>query len=186
MRRSPVLVLFALLVCGTVPVHAQTLGDAPWLLIDTDARVVFVRSGERVLDRFDAISVGRGGVTDVHYAGDHTTPRGRYRVTRINARSKFRIFIGVDYPTLAHARRAYLDGRLSGRSLDRIEAAVRRGTPAPENTELGGAIGIHGIGAGSMRVHASLNWTQGCIALTNAQIERLVRYVWTGMHVEIR
>jgi murein L,D-transpeptidase YafK len=186
MRPSPAVLVFALLVCCTAPARARAMDDVPWLLIDTGARTVFVRSGERELDRFEAIAVGRGGVVDVHYANDHTTPRGRYRVTRINPRSKFRIFIGVDYPTLEHARRAYLDGRLRGESLDRIEAAVRRGVPPPEDTELGGAIGIHGIGAGSMRVHATLNWTQGCIALTNAQIERLARYVWIGMRVEIR
>ena len=165
---------------------AQGMAAAPWLLVDTTAASVFVMSGPKVLERFDAIAVGRGGVTDVHYAGDHTTPRGQYRVSRINPRSKFRIFIGVDYPTLVHADRAYTAGKLSDASYERIARAIKRGAPAPEDTELGGAIGIHGLGSGSMRVHESMNWTQGCVALTNAQIDRLARYVWEGMKVEIR
>lgn len=165
---------------------ATGLEDAPWLLVDTAAAGVFVMSGERVLESFDGIAVGRGGVRDLHYEGDNTTPRGQYRVSRINPRSRFHIFIGLDYPTLAHAERAFLEERLSARSYARIAEAARRGVPAPEDTELGGAIGIHGTGSGSRRVHRTFNWTQGCIALTNAQIERLARYVWPGMRVEIR
>lgn len=173
------------MICS-LPCSATGLDATPWLLIDTAAAKVFVKAGDEVLDTFDDIAIGRAGTQPVHYAGDHTTPIGQYRVSRINPRSKFDIFIGVDYPTVEHARLAFAAGRISQESYLRIAEASRRGVPAPEDTELGGAIGIHGLGGGSMRVHSSLNWTQGCIALTNAQIARLARYVWIGMRVEIR
>lgn len=175
-----------MLLLWSLPCSATGLDATPWLLIDTAAAKVFVKAGDAVLDTFDGIAIGRGGAQAVHYAGDHTTPRGTYRVSRINPRSKFSIFIGVDYPTIEHARLAFAAGRLSEESYLRIAQATQRGQPAPEDTELGGAIGIHGLGSGSMRVHRAMNWTQGCIALTNAQIARLVRYVWIGMRVEIR
>ena len=56
----------------------------------------------------------------------------------------------------------------------------------PQQTALGGHIGIHGIGAGDPRIHEDFNWTSGCIALTNAQIDDLAGWVRLGMRVVVR
>ncbi len=56
----------------------------------------------------------------------------------------------------------------------------------PQETPLGGYIGIHGIGRGDPAIHQKFNWTQGCIALTNRQIDDLSKWVHVGMRVVIR
>ncbi|TVO65135.1 L,D-transpeptidase [Spiribacter aquaticus] len=48
-----------------------------------------------------------------------------------------------------------------------------------------GHIGFHGIGNGDHRVHQAFNWTQGCVAMTNAQIETLMDWVRVGTPVII-
>jgi L,D-peptidoglycan transpeptidase YkuD (ErfK/YbiS/YcfS/YnhG family) len=56
----------------------------------------------------------------------------------------------------------------------------------PQNTILGGAIGIHGIGNGDPEIHKRFHWTEGCVAVTNEQIERLAELVDIGTRVVIR
>ena len=60
------------------------------------------------------------------------------------------------------------------------------GRPPPQDTALGGYIGIHGVGAGDPAVHEDFNWTEGCVALTDAQIDALLRHITVGTAVEIR
>ena len=58
----------------------------------------------------------------------------------------------------------------------------------PQNTRLGGAIGIHGIGVetkNKLEIHQLANWTQGCIALRNNEVEQLASYITKGTMVTI-
>ena len=59
----------------------------------------------------------------------------------------------------------------------------------PQDTKLGGAIGIHGIGDESqskINMHNTLDWTQGCIALRNHEVEDLLAFLSVGIHVVIK
>ena len=64
--------------------------------------------------------------------------------------------------------------------------AIKNGRTPPQNTPLGGHIGIHGVGAGDPRIHTNFNWTNGCVALTNEQVTRLAALIKVGTRVEIR
>ena len=69
-----------------------------------------------------------------------------------------------------------------------LSALSRRETP-PQNTALGGAIGIHGIGEESqekIEMHGTLDWTQGCIALRNHEIDDLLSFLSVGIRVVIK
>ena len=71
---------------------------------------------------------------------------------------------------------------------DRIISALRINALPPQNTALGGAIGIHGIGPETpekLHIHEHLNWTEGCIALRNNEIHELRPYVGIGTRVVI-
>ena len=61
-----------------------------------------------------------------------------------------------------------------------------RGRPPSQNTSLGGQLGIHGVGRGDMKVHESVNWTEGCIAVTNEQLQELAKWVAVGTRVVVR
>ena len=68
---------------------------------------------------------------------------------------------------------------------DIYDRMVVSGGP-PQDTVLGGHIGIHGIGEGNPEIHRRFDWTQGCIALTNEEIEQLANLVGIGAKVVIR
>jgi L,D-peptidoglycan transpeptidase YkuD (ErfK/YbiS/YcfS/YnhG family) len=67
-----------------------------------------------------------------------------------------------------------------------IVDAEMAGQIPPQNTDLGGQIGIHGLGSASLSVHEEFDWTHGCIALTNDQIDRLSQYVEKGTLVTVK
>lgn len=155
--------------------------------IDTSARSLTVYGADQqVLARFDDISVGRGGVAAVHYKGDHSTPLGHYHIVAVHQPHRYDTFYELDYPTAAHAELADAAGRLKARARAAIEAAHAAGRRPPSTTVLGGGIGIHGIGQGSLAVHQAFNWTNGCVALTNEQLHALGKWARLGTPVDIR
>lgn len=157
-----------------------------WLLIDDETSTMSIYRGERVIERFSPISLGRGGAEPVRIKGSRVTPTGEFRIDRINYNSDFHIFLGLDYPTLEHARRAQEAGVMSHEQfLDYLDAYRRRGRP-PQDTVLGGFIGIHGVGKGDSSIHRRFHWTDGCVAVTNEQIERLTSLIRLGTKVIIR
>ncbi len=158
----------------------------PWILIDTQLQTLSVLRGSRLVARFDNIAIGRGGLSADRTRGDGTTPLGTFHIDRIHPSARFRLFFGIDYPHPEHARRALEDGRIEHHDYQRIVAAFDADASPPQDTALGGDLGIHGLGRGDAGVHQALNWTQGCIALTNQQIERLSRWIRLGTRVEVR
>lgn len=157
-----------------------------WVLVDTHRDRAEVLRGDRPLVRFSNISWGRGGVASVHTAGDDTTPLGRYRITRIKHHSRYHVFMELNYPTLTHLDRAFRDGIVDTMTYQSaLDYALAHGE-LPQATELGGHIGIHGLGRADAGMHARFHWTQGCIALTDSQIDRLLEYVQVGTPVVIR
>lgn len=159
----------------------------PWILVDTKSDQLKLMHGEQPLQVFNKVALGSSGVGLKHRRGDNKTPTGVFRVGWVNDNSKFKRFIGLDYPNVDYAERAVRDGRIDQRTYEKIRRAWSNGERPPQNTQLGGQIGIHGIGAGDPEVHkAGIDWTSGCVALDNRQIEALRPWVKVGMRVEIR
>ena len=77
-------------------------------------------------------------------------------------------------------------GEISRQQLQAIVSAHRRGKAPPQNTRLGGQIGIHGLGEADLDLHRMTNWTRGCVALTDRQVDSLLGWIRVGMTVEIR
>ena len=166
-----------------VPALAE---DGIRLLVDTDSRTLSVLQGDRVVDRFEDIAIGRYGKSYFKRQGDNKTPLGQFTIRRITTDTRYHRFMGLDYPDLEAASRALEEGAISEDAWRDIRRASRAGKTPPQDTVLGGHIGIHGIGAGDPELHEEFNWTNGCVALTNAQIDRLNHWVQIGTPVEIR
>lgn len=178
--------LLALWLTWVVIVQA-TEGDAVWLLVDTGADRLTVMGREGPLEVFEPIALGARGAGLKQRRGDDLTPLGSFRVGWINTASRFSLFIGLDYPNLEYAQIALRQGRIDEPTFARIRNALETGRTPPQDTPLGGQIGIHGIGGGDPRVHrAGFDWTQGCIAVEDAQIRRLAAWVRPGTRVEVR
>ncbi|TGD75814.1 murein L,D-transpeptidase [Mangrovimicrobium sediminis] len=160
--------------------------DPLWLLIDTSALTLAVMRGDAEVARYDNIAIGSGGAAADKRLGDERTPLGEFHISEIRPSDRFLLFLALDYPTLKHAERAWGDGRIDERTWQRIRLAWTNGGPPPQDTALGGHLGIHGIGAGDPEIQATINWTNGCIALTNAQVTELAGLVTVGTRVSIR
>jgi murein L,D-transpeptidase YafK len=159
---------------------------AAQLVVDTAAGTLAVVAEGRSLLVLDDISIGRFGATERKRRGDGMTPLGRYRVTGVARDSRFHAFIGIDYPSIADAARARAEGLISAAEQRAIVAAHAAGRLPPQGTALGGRLGIHGLGRADPQIHAHYHWTRGCIAVTDAQLDQLVRHIEPGMPVEIR
>lgn len=160
--------------------------DDTWLLVDTSALKIEVKQGERTVDTISDIAIGRAGAGYKLRRGDDVTPYGDYRIGWVGEQSNFRRFYGLTYPNVQDARTALIKGIINKQTYQRIADAIENNQIPPQNTPLGGQIGIHGLGAADEKIHRSMNWTHGCIALTNTQIDRLSRFVAPGMVVKIK
>ena len=157
------------------------------LEIHKSKRVLLVKQGTRIAKRYVA-ATGRGGLGDKRIRGDNKTPEGVYYITGFNEDSAFDMFFRLNYPNAKDGyfglKRDLIDRDDFGRILD----AQRQDRLPPQDTPLGGAIGIHGIGEENhdrLHVQRWQNWTQGCIALTNREIRELRRFVEVGTRVVI-
>jgi murein L,D-transpeptidase YafK len=176
---------YLLLFIGMFSVSVSAADDV-WLLVDTTGLKIEVKKGERTVDTIHDIAIGRGGAGYKTHRGDDITPFGDYRIGWVGQRSSFRRFFGLTYPNAQDARAALIKGIISKDTYERIVEANESNQIPPQNTPLGGQIGIHGLGAANEKIHRSMNWTHGCIAMTNNQIDHLSRYLEPGMVVKIK
>ena len=172
----------ALCLVSQVP-HAT---QPSWILIDTEQQTLSVMQGDAPTMRLFDIAIGRYGTTADKRQGDNMTPLGRFRINGIRPSDAFHRFVALDYPGIERAESALQSGLIDAATRDRIVSAHRNHRAPPQSTKLGGHIGIHGLGDADPAVHASMNWTRGCVALTNTQIDALVPWLRVGMTVEIR
>jgi hypothetical protein len=181
------LALFLSLQVLSVPSSAaDATADEVWLLVDTENLTISVMRGKALLYKYDNIAIGSNGPSVARRVSDQTTPLGEFRISGINPRSRFHLFMAIDYPTMEHARSALADGRISPDEYMAVSNAWLGGEPPPQDTRLGGYLGIHGVGDGNTGIHGLVNWTDGCIAVTNEQMDELASWVGVGTRVSIR
>ena len=159
-----------ILLSYSVSVHAQ---KGIWLLIDTKKQELEVKLADVTLVKYSNISIGRNGSGFKNKRGDDITPLGKYKIGWINRKSKYHLFFGFNYPSLDNARQALKKGLITPKIFAKIAIAHKNNQVPPQNTPMGGLIGIHGLGRGNREIHETMNWTHGCIALTNEQINNL-------------
>lgn len=114
--------------------------------------------GERRIATY-GIALGDDPIGHKRQQGDEKTPEGRYRISGRNPRSRFHLSLRISYPNEA----------------DR-EQARRRGV------DPGGDIMIHGATPPGYRG----DWTDGCIAVTNEEMDAIWQRVPVGTPIDIR
>ncbi len=135
-----------------------------WIEIDKSERRLTAWSGPVALKHYRVgLADGEG---DKVRQGDLKTPNGLFRVVTRNHRSNFHLFLGLSYPDAQDAERGRASGLVTEAQAQKIIEADAAGRLPPWGTALGGAIGIHGGGG-------SADWTLGCIAVEDAEIEEL-------------
>jgi murein L,D-transpeptidase YafK len=152
-------------VCGTA--HAQpplpTGTEVDRLLVDKSERVLIGYANGREVVRYTNIRFGDAPIGHKHFEGDERTPEGDYRISGRNPKSRYHLSLRISYPNAA----------------DRAYAAARGRSP-------GGDIFIHGQPNGRPGPPIARDWTDGCIALSNAEIRQLWDVVSDGTPITIR
>lgn len=179
------LLVFSLLALPSAGMGAVD-GARIWLFIDSKQRTVAVMHGSERVEIFHGAAFGRGGVAPFRREGDGKTPMGVFHVSWINPESSYHRFFGLDYPAASHAEEALRGRAIDERTYHAILAARRGGRVPPQDTALGGHIGIHGVGRHDPDDHRLFDWTLGCVALRDDQIDALARWVSIGTMVVIQ
>jgi hypothetical protein len=133
------------------------------LLEKNKRRLTAFAGGKAVRVYFVALGQNPSGPKEVQ--GDKRTPEGNYRIDGKNAASAYHKNLGVSYPNAA----------------DRARAKTLNKPP-------GGDIKIHGLApefAFLGQAHRLTDWTHGCIAVTNEEIEELFSRTAIGVPIEI-
>lgn len=133
---------------------------------------------DKVLVRDYPVALGPRPKGDKCLRGDGRTPEGDFFICVKNPSSKYHKGLGLNYPSPKHAEEAYRLGVISRDEYFRIVQANERKTLPPDNTCLGGDIFIHGGGLGE-------DWTLGCVALRNSDIDELYEAIRVGTPVKI-
>lgn len=137
--------------------------------------------GER---RF-TVALGRVPTGAKERRGDSRVPEGVYHLVGVARASRFYRFWMLDYPSPADAERGLSAGRISRVEARAIMRAHEAGRLPPQDTALGGMIGLHGEGRRWRGDSAALDWTQGCLALADADLDFLIARTPPGTPVEI-
>lgn len=178
-------VLFILTILSCIsPAYAS---EGIELVVVRSEHQLLVKQNGMVLRTFK-VAFGSGGKKAKRREGDHTTPKGQYRINRVRDSDRFHMFMQLNYPNMDDAKHALQNHSISRQQYRDILDAHTKGRLPPQNTALGGAIGLHGIGTETkdkLEIHQIADWTQGCIAMRNHEIEELSRYIDVGTQISI-
>ncbi len=157
-----------------------------WILVDSNKETISVMRDNKPKLILHNISIGRNGITTDKIVNDEKTPIGKFKINRINNNSQYKLFFGINYPTSSYAKQAYLAEKIDTTTYLAISEALKNNSTPPQTTDLGGYLGIHGLGKADPKIHKQLNWTKGCVAITNKQIMKLRKYINIGTIVIIK
>jgi len=154
-----------LLIVALLSAFAAAHEKVDRVLVLKKEHKLLLLNGDTVIKAY-IVALGGGGLSPKRQLGDHRTPEGLYRVDWRNQASSYHRALHISYPNETDRERARKLG-----------------------VNPGGDIMIHGItnGLGWMGPsHRISDWTDGCIAVTNTEIEEIWSLVPDGTPVEIR
>lgn len=155
--------------CGsTPPARTATVNkfrsyDGPpvtQIVVNKGDRRMHLVSGRTVLKSYN-ISLGNQPVGHKQYEGDGRTPEGTYFINRFNPNSRYHLSVGISYPNTQDANLATLAGLRPG-----------------------GDIMIHGLGPEGRAINRP-DWTAGCIAVSDDEIEDIYAMLRPGVPIFI-
>jgi murein L,D-transpeptidase YafK len=162
---SAIALILTACIYAVLPAGAPPDGRADKIVVLKGQRELLLSRHGQALKSYK-VALGREPIGPKARAGDHRTPEGNYVIDWRNPQSKFHLSLHVSYPSAIDVQRA----RQSG-------------------TDPGGEIMIHGLqnGLGWIgRFHRLVDWTDGCIAVTDSEMDQVWRAVPDGTPIEIR
>ena len=161
MRPAFVLAVLLALACTRAAAAPPPLAD--FVMVDKSERLLALYNQGKPIRVYRGVQLGDAPEGHKRFQGDERTPEGRYTIDYGNPRSAYHLSLHISYPNAA----------------DRAYAAARGRSP-------GGLIFIHGQPNWLRDGRIEGDWTDGCIALSNAEIAELWQLVPDGTPIEIR
>ena len=130
------------------------------LVVNKSNRVLELWANNQLIKTYQ-IALGKSPIGHKEHEGDSKTPEGLYYINDKNPNSQFHLNLGISYPN----------------------EVDRRNSNNP-----GGDIKIHGLKNGNGfvgKLHRLFDWTEGCIAVTNKEMEELYEAVPIGTPIQI-
>ncbi len=155
------LLLFVLCTAG----YARDNQSAIRIVVHKAERKLELYRNGKVIRSYE-VALGTNPVGPKTRGGDHRTPEGIYRIDSKNAHSQYHLSLHISYPD----------------AKDRERARKQKVDP-------GGDVMIHGLPdqyAYLGALHRNHDWTWGCIAVTNEEIEEIWKLVPVGTEIEIK
>ena len=137
--------------------------QADLVVVDKSDRTLALYAAGEPVRIYRGLQLGDAPEGHKRFEGDERTPEGRYTIDARNPASAYHLSLHISYPSAA----------------DRAYARNRERSP-------GGAIFIHGQPNWLPAGRLPGDWTDGCIALADAEIEELWRLIPDGTPIEIR
>ena len=171
-RLVPLLAVLLIAACSrSNPNEAQVdrvyvlVSQADHIVVQKSAHTLTLYANGKALKVYK-VALGKGTSGPKDHEGDQKTPEGSYIIDQKNAQSRFHLALHVSYPNAEDRRRAQAEG-----------------------LQPGGAIMVHGVEdklawLGALQHH--IDWTDGCIAVSNPEIEEIWRQVPVGTPIEIK
>jgi murein L,D-transpeptidase YafK len=150
----------------------------PAIVVTKSRRSLELYSAGRLMKKY-RIGLGLSPIEDKIIAGDRRTPEGEFYICLKNPRSKFCLSLQLSYPNAKHAERGLRDGLITPEQYNQTLSAINEKRVPPQHTRLGGELFIHGNGSHS-------DWTWGCVALDDNDIQELYHAIPPGTPVTIK
>lgn len=177
---------FKLSIIGLIILTTSLMSQTQTQISDLRSPNIVVNKSKRTLQLFDGDKLVKTYKMVLGFAprggkeveGDGRTPEGEFYVFTKNAESRFHVSLGISYPAPEDGKRGLAKKLISHEEADAIAKAIGEKGMPPQKTALGGEIYIHGGGTEN-------DWTEGCIALKDAEIKELFDAVPVGTRVVI-
>lgn len=151
--------------------------ENPRLVVKKEKRELRVFDGEKLIKTY-AMVLGFSPNGDKEEEGDGKTPEGEFYIFTKNDQSRFFLSLGLSYPSIEDAKRGLAEKLISLEEHDSIFEAIKNKQMPLQKTRLGGEIYIHGGGT-------IADWTDGCVALRNEEMQELFAAIPVGTAVTI-
>jgi murein L,D-transpeptidase YafK len=152
-------------ISGTPTVHIKSAIIADSIVVEKSKHTLTLYQAGFVVRTY-GVALGKDPKGDKLRIGDNRTPEGLFRIDYKNPQSKFHMALHISYPDAAHKQRASTLGVAAGGDI------MIHGLP-PAYKKLGAA-------------HREFDWTEGCIAVTDEEIEEIWNAVPRGSPIQIK
>lgn len=153
------------------------------ILVEKFSRTLYLYQ-DTVLFKAFPVSLGFDPISPKRREGDGATPEGLYYVSAKHRSRRYGLFIGLSYPSLKDIALARWEGRLNPKEYQLCLEEIR--TNRHGHCPLGYNIGIHGGGVFRKGENGpERDWTHGCIALDDKDVEVVYNFVEPGTPVLI-